>query len=429
MNINLSDCISPTFDDLHIGLKKEEYDEVWCKGGRGSTKSSFISIEIILGILRDPDANATAGRRYDNELRDSVFSQLLWAINLLGVERKFKCTVSPMRITLKKTGQMIIFKGADNPKKTKSITLVRGYIKYVWLEEIDQYAGMDEIRVLLQSYFRGTEKQQIAFFSFNPPKSARSWVNQEVKISKKRRKVHHSDYRGVPKEWLGSRFIAEALHLKDINEKAYDHEYLGEEIGTGLEVFNNVTLRPITDTEISYFNNINQGIDFGYTTDPLSFVQVSYDARLKKLYIFFDLSGIRLKYSDLAERLTQLQKNELTMADKASPRDIDQLRDDYGFNIIGADKPPGSVDFGTKWLQDLEEIIIDPIRAPLPAKEFINYCLLTTRAGEVINQFPDKDNHSIDAVRYACVNIILQAKLLKNKKPVNIEVIPVANRW
>jgi PBSX family phage terminase large subunit len=256
MDVRLSDCIAPSFADVHSGLCAEAYDELWAKGGRGSTKSSFISLEMILGMLKDPDANGVAGRRYDNELHDSVYEQLKWAIDKLEVGSKFHCTVSPMRITLKKTGQMILFKGADNPKKTKSIKLSRGYIKYVWLEEVDQYAGPSEIRTLLQSYFRGTNKQQIAFFSYNPPKSARSWVNKEVKIYKDRRVVHHSDYRDISPGWLGQRFITEAEHLQKTNDLAYRHEYLGEEVGTGLEVFDNVTIRTITINEKASFDNI-----------------------------------------------------------------------------------------------------------------------------------------------------------------------------
>jgi PBSX family phage terminase large subunit len=327
------------------------------------------------------------------------------------------------------TGQMIIFKGADNPKKIKSINLGTGYIKYAWFEEVDQFGGMEEIRNILQSIFRGTTKRQVAFYSYNPPKSARSWVNAETRVYKEGRRVHFSDYRDVPKHWLGSTFIDNALHLKSINEEAYNHEYLGLETGTGLEVFNNVTIRPITDKEISYFDRIGQGLDFGYTNDPLAFEQAQVDIKKKRVYIFFEISGVKIKNRVFAERLSDDQKAELTMADMANPKDIDDLHDEYNMNIIGAEKYPGSVDHGTKYLADLEEIIIDPVRCPRAATEFVNYALNVDRQGKPISKYPDKDNHTIDAMRYLLSLQIIAAKIEKRKNKFKVRNIPTISRW
>src|SRR5690606_41676183 len=76
LRVPLTQLIAPSFYELHHEIKADRYDEYWLKGGRGSTKSTFISIEILLGMLRDPDANAVVFRRYQNELRDSVFGQV-----------------------------------------------------------------------------------------------------------------------------------------------------------------------------------------------------------------------------------------------------------------------------------------------------------------------------------------------------------------
>ncbi|MEG3071045.1 MAG: phage terminase large subunit [Candidatus Syntrophopropionicum ammoniitolerans] len=86
-----------------------------------------------------------------------------------------------MQIIYTPTGQRIVFRGADNPKKMKSINLGKGYVKYAWFEELDQFASMDEIRNILQSLFRGGDEKRISFYSYNPPKSGRSWVNQEAR--------------------------------------------------------------------------------------------------------------------------------------------------------------------------------------------------------------------------------------------------------
>ena len=396
--IRLSELIAPSFFRLHKEIKAEKFDEIWLKGGRGSTKSTFTSIQILLGLLKDPEANAVVTRRYQNELRDTVYGQFEWTIAKMDLGNYFKFQVAPMQIIYIPTGQKIVFKAADNPLKMKSINLGRGYIKYAWFEEADQFAGMEEIRNILQSLFRGENKKRIVFFSYNPPKSGRSWVNQEAKIPKPGRRVHHSTYLDVPPEWLGERFLADAEHLKKTNETAYRHEYLGEEVGTGLEVFNNVELRVITQDEIAAFDRIRQGLDFGYAVDPLCFERMHYDRMRRRLYLFTEISGLNLFNRQFWEKAQQYN-DVWTIADSAEPKSIDELRS-FGMKIKGAKKGPGSVEFGVKFLQDLEQIIIDPERCPLAAKEFINYSLETDRNGNVKSQFPDKDNHSIDACRY-----------------------------
>jgi len=428
MNVKISECIAPSFYDLHKELKKDELTEIWLRGGRGSCKSSFTSIECILELIKDPEANGIAFRRFENEIRDSVFAQLQWATHILGVDHLFKFQISPFKVIYEPTGQMIIFKGADNPKKIKSIKLATGYVKFVWMEEVDQFTGMAEVRNILQSILRGTTKRQMVIFSYNPPKSARSWVNAESKLPKENRLVHYSDYRTVPKDWLGDTFLTNAEHLKEVNEDAYKHEYLGEETGTGLEVFNNVTLRPITDKEITYFDHRYQGLDMGYTIDPMCFIQGNFDAKTKTLSLFYEYSGIGIKNSKLLADLSADRLADVTMMDSANPKEIDELRD-MKMNVVGADKAPGSVEHGTKYLQDLEEIIIDPIRCPLAAKEFINYALNVDRFGEPIGKFPDKDNHSLDACRYMLSLQITQAKIEKRKNKFKIHSIPVLNRW
>lgn len=429
MNVSLKDCIAPNFYDLHKTLKKDSQSECWLRGGRGSCKSSFLSIEIVLAILRDPEANAVIFRRFENEIRDTVFGQMQWAINKLGVDHLFRSYTSPFKLLYEPTGQVILFKGADNPKKLKSTKLAKGYLKIGWWEEVDQFAGMEEIRNIQQSVFRGTTKKQIAFFSYNPPKSARSWVNAETKITKPGRIVHYSTYLEVPPQWLGKTFLDNAAHLKEVNEEAYNHEYLGQETGTGLEVFNNVTLRPITDKEISYFDSRSQGLDFGYAADPLCFEEGHFDAKKKRLYLFFEISGTGIKNATFASMLSEMQRLEVTMADSSEPKSIDELRDEHRVNVVPAEKAPGSVEHGIKYLQDLEEIIIDPVRCPLASREFINYALLTDRWGETISKYPDQDNHSIDACRYLLSMQITQAKIERKKGKFKTQRVPTISRW
>lgn len=400
MKMNLTKIIAPSFYELHHELKHNTNHEYWLKGGRGSTKSTFASVEILLGMLSDYDANAVVFRRYQNELRETVFGQFEWSANKLGIAHTLKFQVSPMQIIFP-TGQKIVFKAADNPRKLKSVNLGRGYIKYAWFEEVDQFGSMAEIRNILQSLFRGEDRHRISFYTYNPPKSSRSWVNQEVKITKTGRRVHHSTYLTVPKQWLGEIFITEAEHLKKTNENAYKHEYLGEEVGTGLEVFTNVTIRTITDDEIAIFDSFEQGLDFGYAVDPLAFERMHFHKKKRRLYFVDEISGINLFNRQFYEKVEKKgYQHNLTIADSAEPKSIAELRD-MSMKIQGAKKGPGSIEHGIKFLQDLEQIIIDPERCPLAAKEFINYSLQLDKQGQVISKFPDADNHTIDATRYA----------------------------
>lgn len=399
ITIPLTTLIAPSFYEVHNDLKEDRYTHYWLKGGRGSTKSSFISLEIILGIMRDPRANAVALRKVKENLRESVFEQLLWAVEVLGVSHLWHDSVSPLSLTYKPTGQKVIFRGADKPKKVKSSKLRHGYIKYVWYEEIDEFSPND-IRTINQTFLRGGPTFTV-FYSFNPPQSVRNWVNAEVIEERSDRLVHHSTYLTVPKAWLGEQFFIEANHLRKTKPTNYEHEYLGEVTGTGGEVFNNLTFRPITDEEIARFDRIRRGLDFGYAKDPAHYAVVHFDKTRRRLYIFHELHKVQLSNRKAAEHIkAENQLNTVVTADSAEPKSIDELRS-YGIRIKGARKGPDSVEYGIKFLQDLEEIIIDPIRCPNTKREFYGYELEKDANGNWKDGFPDKDNHSIDAIRYA----------------------------
>jgi PBSX family phage terminase large subunit len=417
--MKLSNIIAKPFHEVHRAIKNIKYTHYWLKGGRGSTKSSFIAIEVIQGMMRDAQdgktTNAVALRKVGLYLKDSVYEQLVWAIEILGVSAYWDYKTSPTVLTYLPTGQKILFRGADKPKKIKSIKFAKGYCKYIWYEEVDEFGGTDEIRTINQSLMRGGE-EFIVFYSYNPPKSSNNWVNTEAKLTRKDRLVNHSTYLDVPKEWLGEQFIVEAEHLKKTKLDSYKHEYLGEVTGTGGEVFTNITLRPITDEEIKSFYNIKRGLDFGYAIDPLSYNVMHYDRKKKRLYIYHEIYKVGLsnkKAYDLISKENML--NELVYADSAEPKSIFELMQ-YGLRILGVKKGVDSVEYGIKFLQDLEEIIIDDKRCPDTAKEFIEYELEKDVRGNFKAKFPDKNNHAIDATRYA-LNLECIQYMQEKKKP------------
>ena len=398
--IALSSVIAPTFYNVHKSLEEGAYTHYWMKGGRGSGKSSFISLEIILGIMQDENANAVVLRKVAANLKNSVFAQMMWAMEILGVTEEWECRTSAMEMTYKKTGQKIIFKGADQPRKIKSTKFTKGYAKYIWYEETDEFHGMDEIRSINQSFMRGGEKFSV-FYSYNPPKSLNNWVNCEALEKREDKLLHHSTYLDIPEAWLGRQFLTEAAHMKMKSPKAYCHEYMGEAIGTGGEVFCNLVLREISEEEKKGFDRIARGLDWGYAVDPLHYTVNHYDSRRRRLYIFFEIHKVGASNRLLAEEIKKEYGGRQTViCDSAEPKSIAELRE-YGIDAIPARKGPDSVAYGMKWLQDLEEIVIDPVRCPHTAREFAGYELDGDGQGGWKARYPDRDNHSIDAVRYS----------------------------
>ena len=414
--IKLSNVIAPSFKEVHKDLKEGNHTHYWLSGGRGSTKSSFIAIELILGIMKDPNANAVVLRKVKDTLKESVFDQLVWAIDVLGVEQYWHIPDAKLVITYIPTGQQIRFRGADKPKKIKSMKFAKGYCKYIWYEELDEFTGMEEVRMINQSLMRGGKKFTV-FYSYNPPQSSNNWVNAEKLLTRDDRLVHHSNYLTVPKEWLGEQFIVEAEHLKQVKPKSYEHEYLGEVTGTGGEVFDNVKIRPITDEEIQSYWNIKRGLDFGYAIDPLAYGVMHYDRKKRRLYIFHELYKVGLSNHGAYEHIRQENIiNDIIRADSAEPKSINELNQ-YGLRVTGVKKGPDSVEYGIKFLQDLEEIVIDDMRCPNTAKEFLTYELEKDANGNFKAKFPDKNNHAIDMTRYALNDeVIFYIEEQKNKK-------------
>lgn len=415
---NLINVVAAPFYEAYHAVKKRKYSHYWLNGGRGSTKSSFVSVAIILGMMRDPDANATVIRKVKDTLRESVFEQLLWAIDILGVEDEWKESLSPLSLTYLPTGQKITFKGADKPKKVKSSKFRRGYAKFIWYEEVDEFGGPQEIRVINQSLVRGGDDIQV-FYTYNPPQSQNNWVNIEVEQQKLRDDtyVNSSTYLDVPAEWLGEQFIADAKHLKKIAPKKYEHEYLGVITGTGAEIFTNVKTRRITDEEVAGFDKINRGLDFGFGADPLHYTENYYDKARGRLFIFAEIHQTHLKNRTAVEKIKGFNPmNDWIIGDSAEPRTISEFND-LGLRIDGAKKGPGSVEHGIKWLQDLNEIIIDPIRCPNTAREFTSYELERDSHDNLKGSYPDKNNHSIDATRYSLEDTIGKKQVKASANP------------
>ena len=223
---NVASMVMPAFDEVFDAVMSHTHSEFWLKGGRGSTKSSFVSIAILMLVVSHPDANAVIVRRYSTTLRDSVFNQMLWAVSELGLERWFKVTVSPMELTYLPTGQKIVFRGMDDPLKMKGVKFTKGYCAIQWFEEIDQIETWDNISSALRSFRRGGDAFW-TFYTYNPPRVLWSWVNKKALEMERRPSclVDHSTYldvlEGGHADWLGEQFVEDAEYEREANEQHY----------------------------------------------------------------------------------------------------------------------------------------------------------------------------------------------------------------
>lgn len=397
--VNVAELIAPSFDGIFFDVQEHRYTHYWLVGGRGSTKSSFASLCVPLMLLQNPNCHAVVLRKVANTLRNSVYHQVEWAIDALGLSDAFAARVSPLSFEYRRTGQKILFLGVDDKSKIKSLKLPFGYTGVVWMEELDQFTGMEEVRSLLQSLLRGGAKYWV-FYSYNPPKSRNNWVNEEALFDREDRIVHRSTYLGVPPVWLGEQFISEAERLREKNETLYRHEYLGEVTGTGGGVFDNVEDMEMSDADVALFDRLYHGLDFGFAVDPLAFVSMHYDAKHEDLYIFDEIYEQRLTNAQAARRILPRLHGQHLTADAAEPKSIAEMRG-LGLNVQAARKGPDSVAYGIHWLQGRRRIFIDKRRAPNTYREFIGYEYERNKDGQFISAYPDKDNHTIDAVRYA----------------------------
>ncbi|MBO5138685.1 MAG: phage terminase large subunit [Bacilli bacterium] len=400
--------IGKSFVDIYRDIKERKHDDYWLEGGRGSIKSSFWSQIVPEELENHPNWCAICIRKVANTLKDSVYSQLEWGMDKMSetfpfINENWKKTTSPLEMKNKNTGQMIYFRGADDPGKIKSIKPPKGmYIALIIYEEFDQMSGMNEVRKIDQSVKRGGN-EFLTFRIYNTPRSKRHFVNVEKRAPNPKRLVHRSTYLDVPIDWLGKPFFDDAEILKENNPIVYANEYLGEETGDGGNVFENIELREITDEEIENFDYLYQGMDFGWFPDPLAWTKMCYQPNKLTLYIFDEFVVNKMSNADVWDYLQEEKKvknDDLITADSEDMKSIGDFQS-YGSLMRGTKKGPGTVDYSMKWLARLAKIVIDPKRCPRSAEEFTTYEHPQDKDGNYISGYVDADNHCIDSVRYA----------------------------
>ena len=423
MRIKTSELFAAVYNDIYKDILEHKHERYTFNGGRASCKSSFISLMIVLLIVLHPTYNAVIVRRYSKSLRKSVFNQIVWAIDKLGLRQKngkgrgFKIPKSKtiaLPITyIRADGreQVIDFVGLDDPEKAKSIKAEQGYFAILWAEEKTE-VDAENLQNFIISALRGGDCFY-TFESFNPPSAVRHWCSAELKEYDPHRRICFTTYKDIPRAWLGVNIIHDIIKTKRNNLRAYQNIYEGKATGTGRTIFENVELRPITEEERKAWESTEQGVDWGYYPDPFAYGSMHYDYNTCTLYIWSELYLWKHGNYEAFEKTRDFMQaqgmsifDDRIIADSAEPKSVGDWRN-WGADCRGAVKGKGSRDAGYKWLQTLNKIIIDPITCPHAADEFTLYEYeIDKRTGEILEGYPEgQPDHFIALTRYATEHI------------------------
>ena len=255
-----------------------------CKGGRGSFKSSVISLKLVTMMMKyisqGKQVNIIAIRENQQYLRDSVYNQILWAMSILGVESEFRTRVSPMTIQHIRTGSTFYFYGANDPMKLKSNIV--GNVVAVWFEEFSNLKGIDVFDQSVPTFIRQkpnfTDQVKI-YISYNPPRNPYAWVNEWVT-----QRETDPDYFVDSSTYLDDELGFTTKQQLDLIEKYKQNDpdyyrwlYLGEAVGLGTNVYN-MDLFKVVDRipDDEYLTDIIYGLDTGFMVSATACVALGF---------------------------------------------------------------------------------------------------------------------------------------------------------
>lgn len=385
--------------------------EVVSKGGRGSIKSNFWAAVAYETIRNDPQAHVVYTRRYKTDLRGSVYNQFMKTVIRYKDLDNWDFKVSPMMAVYKRTGQCVIFVGADKPISLKSYNLSFGYVKLLIHEECDEMAGVEQMDNIEDTFLR-SDTSALDVKIFNPPKSKNNFMNiyTEEAVKKETCLVCHSYYYNVPVKWLGKRFFERAEWFRLHKPLYYKNNYEGEVTGTGGGIFENVEARAISDEEINTFDVIYHGLDFGYT-HPQTFIRCHYDEETDVLYCFDEVYSKKCKNSTFARKIKKYRNVEI-IADSARPDAIREMLD-WGFIVTGAIKRWAGGkgrDYCWEWLQQCTKIVVDQTRCPHLYHELTTLEHEQLKDGSFSDAYPTLGEDCVMALIYALNRVIMDSR-------------------
>ena len=373
-----------------------------CKGSRGSKKSKTTALFFIYSMMKYPGANLLVVRKVYRTLKDSCFTDLKWAINILGVQDYWSVKESPLEIIYIPTGQKILFRGLDDPLKVTSITVETGNLCWAWIEEAYEINREQDFNMLDES-IRGTVEEPLykqITLTFNPW-NERHWLKKRFfDVEDENIMAKTTNY--MCNEWLDESDKKLFEDMKKNNPRRYQVAGLGNwGIVEGL-VYENWEEKEFDVNEISKRKGVKSafGLDFGYTNDPSAFFCGLIDVANKEIYVFDEIYKNAMKNRQIAEEIIRKgYGKEKIVADSQEPKSIDELYDLGLKGIRKSRKGRDSINNGVQYIQDYK-IIIHP-RCVNFITEISNYMWDKDKFDNPVNKPVDDFNHLMDAMRYA----------------------------
>ena len=369
-------------------------------GGSSSGKSFFLAQRAVMDVLKGH--NYLIVRNVANTIKRSVYNQIVKTIIDFNLSEAFQMSKSEMVITCKRNNRQSLFGGLDDPEKLKSITPIDGVITDIWIEEATETAR--EAYKQLTKRLRGATPDGIGkrvIFSFNPILQTH-WIYQEFfgAWDDSKNLYKSNDLLILKTTYKDNKFLTdEDIYALEHETDPYFYNVytLGNWGVLGKVIFKNWRTEDLSSV-IPSFDNIYNGIDFG-VTDPNAFIRVHVNEGQKKIYIFDEYKKSNTLIDELAEELnTRIGKDEFIVGDPQGAQAILELNN-RGITVIPAKKGPNSINDGISWLKEYE-IIID-IRCQEFKNEIQSYHWQEDKLGNALPKPVDKDNHLIDALRYA----------------------------
>ena len=373
-----------------------------CKGSRGSKKSKTTALFFIYSMMKYPGANLLVVRKVYRTLKDSCFTDLKWAINILGVQDYWSVKESPLEIIYIPTGQKILCRGLDDPLKVTSITVETGNLCWAWIEEAYEINKEQDFNMLDES-IRGTVEEPLykqITLTFNPW-NERHWLKKRFfDVEDENIMAKTTNY--MCNEWLDDSDKKLFEDMKKNNPRRYQVAGLGNwGIVEGL-VYENWEEKEFDVNEISKRKGVKSafGLDFGYTNDPSAFFCGLIDVANKEIYVFDEIYKNAMKNRQIAEEIIRKgYGKEKIVADSQEPKSIDELYDLGLKGIRKSRKGRDSINNGVQYIQDYK-IIIHP-RCVNFITEISNYMWDKDKFDNPVNKPVDDFNHLMDAMRYA----------------------------
>lgn len=379
-------------------------------GGSSSGKSFFLAQRVIMDVVNG--RNYLVVRNVGSTLRNSVFNQLKKTILAFGLESFFHISGN-MAITYKPNGRQILFSGLDDVEKLKSITPEVGILTDVWIEEATEvpYEAYKQLTKRLRGVTGDKELDKLTkrvTFSFNPVMKTHWIYNEFFDVWDDSKRLYEGEDLLILKTtYKDNNFLTKDDIRALESEKDpyfYDVYTLGNWGILGKVIFKNWRAEDLTQL-IPTFDNIYNGLDFGFAEDPNALVRCHLDRKRKKIYVFEEMVRSGMFDDELAEELKRRIGAQYVTCDTAEQKAIADLCR-RGVRAKSAVKGADSVTYGIRFLQGYE-IIVD-IRCQNLKNELQVYHWKEDKYGNTLPIPVDKDNHTIDALRYALEDVMLQ---------------------